>query len=83
MKAYRDANFWVASRAMGRCRCLHLLRVFVVGPHDVALAAIVGVVPPMEPAIELAGSTGGRHVCVGGEGSCHRRHCLVEPLNFG
>ena len=47
MKAYRDANFWVASRAMGRCRCLHLLRVFVVGPHDVALAAIVGVVPPM------------------------------------
>ena len=73
MKAYRYADFRVTSRAIGRCRCLHLLRVLLIGPHYIALASIVGVVPPMEPAIVLAGPAGGRHARVsrGGRGNQH------------
>ena len=97
MKTYRYTNLRVAARTIRRCRCLHLLRVLLVGPHDIALASIVGVVPPMEPAIVLAWSARGRHVHVrrGGRGNRHTvvraiagatrhsSHRLVEPLNFG
>ena len=73
MKAYRYANLRVTARTIGRCRCLHLLRVRLIGAHYIALASIMGVVPPMEPAIVLAGSAGGRHVRVsrGGRGNQH------------
>jgi hypothetical protein len=73
VKAYRYANFRVTSSAIGKCRYLHLLRVRLIGPHYIALASIVGVVPPMEPAIVLAWSGRGRHVRVswGGRGNQH------------
>ncbi len=73
MIAHRYANFRVTSRTIGRCRCLHLLCVLLIGPHYIALVSIVGVVPPMEPAIVLAWSGGGRHVRVswGGRGNQH------------
>jgi hypothetical protein len=97
VKAYRYTNLRVTARTIGRCRCFHLLRVLLVGPHYIALASIVGVVPPMEPAIVLAWSARGRHVRVGrgvrgnrhtvvravAGASCHSSHRLVEPLNFG
>ena len=97
MKAYRYANLRVTSRTNVSCSCFHLLRVLLVGPHYIALASIVGVVPPMEPAIVLAWSGRGRHVRVGrgvrgyrhtvvravAGAACHSSHRLVEPLNFG
>ncbi len=59
VKAYRYADFRVSSRAIGRCRCLHLLRVLLIGPHYIAFASIVGVIPPMEPAIVMTWSGAG------------------------
>jgi hypothetical protein len=96
VKAYRYADFRVTSSAIGRCCCLHLLRVRLIGPHYIALVSIVGVVPPMEPAIVLTWSGGERHVRVswGGRGNqhtvvravvgvtCHSSHRLGQPLNF-
>ncbi len=57
----------------------------------------MGVIPPMEPAIALAWSGGGRHARVsrGGRGNqhtvvrviagaiSHSSHRLIQPLNFG
>ena len=97
VKAYRYTDFRVTSGAIGRCCCFHLLCVRLIGTHYIALSSIVGVVPPMEPAIELARSARGRHVRIsrGGRGNRHtvlravagatphNGHRLVESLNFG
>jgi hypothetical protein len=82
MKAYRYADFRVSSRAIGRCRCLHLLRVLLIGPHYIALASVVGVIPPMEPAIVMAWSGAGRHVRVsrGGRGNQHTVVLAIDAI---
>ena len=97
MKPYRYADLRVTARAVRCSRGFHLLRVLLIGAHNIALGSIVGVVPPMEPAIEWARSAGRRHVCIsrGGGGiqhtgmrvvagaTPHSSHCSVQPLNFG
>ena len=62
MKPYRYTDLRVTARAIRCSHGLHLLRVRPVRAHDVALGSIVGVIPPMEPAIELARTGGRRHV---------------------
>ena len=70
MKPYRYTDLRVTAHAIRCSRSFHLLRVRPVRAHDVALGSIVGVVPPMEPAIELARTVGRRHVRIsrGGRG---------------
>ena len=98
VEPYRYADLRVTSTARAiRCsRGFHLLRVLLIGAHNIALGSIVGVVPPMEPAIEWARSARGRHVRIsrGGGGkqhtgmravagaTPHSDHRIVQPLNF-
>jgi hypothetical protein len=56
VKPYRYADLRVTARAIRCSRGFHLLRVLLIGAHNIALVSIVGVVPPMEPAIEWARS---------------------------
>ena len=70
MKPYRYTDLRVTARAIRCSRGFRLLRVLLISAHNVALGSIVGVVPPMEPAIELARTAGRRHVRIsrGGRG---------------
>ncbi len=60
MIAYRYADFRVTSSAIGGGGCLHLRGVLSIGAHHIAMASIVGIVIPVEPAIKGTGSRGRR-----------------------
>ena len=76
MKPYRYADLRVTARAIRCSRGFHLLRVLLIGAHNIALGSIVGVVPPMEPAIEWRGRPeDAMYALVGGVGGTSIPEC--------
>ena len=59
---------------------VHSGSVGLIGPHDIAFASMVGVIPPMEPAIKITGRGGREEGGVRGLVGWNR-HTGVKPLH--
>ena len=77
---YRYPYFGISTSAIRAPRLHHSGSVGLIGPHYIACASMVGVIPPMEPAIKFTGR-GGRQEG-GVRGLVRRnRHTGVKPLH--